>query len=43
MYFGTKLNQNAHITLWVLEDYQQLNLADRNSVKELKTFELWLY
>lgn len=35
-----KLNQNAHITLRALEDWQQLNLSVKNSVKELKTFDL---
>lgn len=36
MYFEAQLNQNAHITLCALERRLQLNLADRNLVKELK-------
>lgn len=40
MYLQGKLNQNAHITLRALEDWQQLNLAVKNLVKELKTFDL---
>lgn len=40
MYLQGKLNQNAHITLRALEDWQQLNLSVKNLVKELKTFDL---
>lgn len=40
MYLQGKLNQNAHITLKALEDWQQLNLSVTNLVKELKTFDL---
>lgn len=40
MYLQGKLNQNAHITLRALKDWQQLNLSVKNLVKELKTFDL---
>lgn len=40
MYLQGKLNQNAHITLRALEDWQQLNLSVKNLVKDLKTFDL---
>lgn len=40
MYLQGKLNQNAHITLKALEDWQQLNLSVKNLVKELRTFDL---
>lgn len=40
MYLQGKLNQNAHITLRALQDWQQLNLSVKNLVKELKTFDL---